>query len=261
MASGAAPSLLTIPSELRNVIYLYIFNPETELPAYEVASFDTIAAALKLQFDDRKPTSDQCLTHQLRVLQTCRQIHHEANVLALSLTGFHVAGEYADPDCFASRIAHIRTTKLEAIRHLTLTARISHLRALNESWAIYPFGNSVLNLDTLTIIPKKPDAVYSAYAEVADLSQSHTMAYIFAETFKRLRNVRLIYVKNRGCFNEVVWRLVYRSLVYRTWRWGGGKCGLRFECCSDDERNGEEWFKVWLKDTDEGHECGDSTLR
>ena len=75
---------------------------------------------------------------------------------------------------------------------------------MNESWNGLPFGNSSLDLETLTIVPKRPDASYSAYAHVADLSQGHTLAHIFAETFKGLRNVHVVVVKNRGCFNQDV---------------------------------------------------------
>ncbi len=69
----------------------------------------------------------------------------------------------------------------------------------------------------------------------------------------------MVRVMNRGCFNEVVWRLLYRATVYRVWRWGGGKCGIRFECNEDD--GGEEWFRVWLKDGEEGSEVGDEVVR
>lgn len=88
----------------------------------------------------------------------------------------------------------------------------------------------------------------SAYAEVADLSQSHNLAYILAETLKGLRNVRVVEVRNQGCFNDVVWRILYRSLVYRIWRWGGERCGVRFECSGDgaeDER--DAWFRSYFQ--------------
>lgn len=85
----------------------------------------------------------------------------------------------------------------------------------------------------------RPDASYEAYAEVADLSQCHTLAYILAETLKNLRNVRVVRVSNSNCFRDLVWRLVYRSLVYRIWKWGGTSCGLGFR-----EDKEESWFEV-----------------
>lgn len=262
MARVAGASFLTIPSELRNAIYLYVFQPE---PTHELSSYndprDPIAVALKPHYDNDISTPEPCAPHHLRVLATCKQIHHEAHLLALSLTGFHIVGETAHPNSFAARCASMPEGKVGAIRHLTLTARISHLRAMNETWGGLPFGNPCLELDTLTIVPKRPDASWSAYAEIADLSQSHTLAYIFAETFKRLRNVRVVCVKNRACFNEVVWRLVYRSLVYRIWRWGGGRCGIKFLASDEEEEQGKEWFKIFLKDTGEGRECGEEVVR
>ncbi|TKA30084.1 hypothetical protein B0A50_02803 [Salinomyces thailandicus] len=188
-------------------------------------------------------------SRQLAVLRTCKQIHAEAHLLALSLTPFHVSGDCSYPDLFDLRSRPLSPTKLAAIRHLTLTARISHLRALNEAWAGLPFGHPCLSLDTLTIVPRRPDCSMTAYAEVADLSQCHTLAYIFAETLKGLRNVKCVEVRNEGCFNAAVWRIVYRSLVYRLWKWGGDVCGARFEA-SGAGAGGEGkdgWFKVYLQ--------------
>lgn len=100
----------------------------------------------------------------------------------------------------------------------------------------------------------------SCYAEVADLSQAHTLAYIFAESFKALRNVRVVEVRNEGCFEEGGWRVLYRSLVLRMWRWGGGVCGLRFE----EGGEGEKWFRLYFKQSREercGEEVGEELYR
>lgn len=264
-------SLLTIPSELRNQIYLEIFDqdladhPYPSLPTTP----DELAIALRL-----RETSDYRLPYynanraagKLRFLRTCKQIHEEASLLALSLTPFHIDGECTYPDVFDLRSRPLSSAKVGALKHLTLTARISHLRALNEAWAGLPFGHPCLQLDTITIIPNRPEVHSAAFAEIADLSQSHTLAYIFCETLKGLRNVRCVQVRNHGCFSEVVWRLFYRSLVYRLWRWGGGKCGIRFE--SGETRPGgselkeNQWFKAWLTDKEgEGVECGEEVCR
>ena len=263
MSSETAPSLLTLPSELRNSIYLHIFSPEVANAAvpYDEPR-DALATALRLQKQSGQIEGGPCSSQHLRLLQTCKQIHNEANLLAISMTAFHVTGENSYPDCFALRCSSsLRDDKLAAIRHITLTAKTAHLRALNETWGGLPFGNPALDLETLTVIPKRPDTSHTAYAEVADLSQSHTLAYIFAETLKTLRNVRVVQIRNAGCFNDVVWRLVYRSLVYRIWRWGGGRCGLRFQCSGEEEENGEQWFRVWLKEGDEGSEVGEEVVR
>lgn len=134
---------------------------------------------------------------------------------------------------------------------------------MNESWDGLPFGNRNLRLSTLTIVPTRADPGGSAYREVADLSQSHTLAYVFGETLKTLRNVGVLKVHNSGCFNEVVWKLVYRSTVYRMWRWGGGRCGVRFECSGEEtEGTGEEWFCAWMDEGGEnGVEVGEEVIR
>lgn len=263
MSPEPRASILTIPCELRNAIYLNIFAPDSPTPQeHLIEPPDTIARALKL-YDYEVETlrnPGQLPNHHLALLQTCKQIHHEAYPLALSLTTFHVSGESCYPDCFSARVAHMREDKIKSIRHVTLTARIANLRALNETWHGLPFNNPRLSLDSLTIIPTKPDASRSCYAEVADLSQTHTLAYVLAETFKRLRNVGVVHVRNSGTFNAVVWRLVYRSLVWRVFQWGGDRCGLRF--WSSGEEEGREWFTVWLGEgQEEGNDVGDEVIR
>ncbi|KAK0312183.1 hypothetical protein LTR01_003097 [Friedmanniomyces endolithicus] len=249
--------LFTLPTELRNAIYLYIFSPTPgdTSPASSPPTPDPLALALR--FDKSpypsNPSSTPPSTSPLRLLLTNRQIHSEAALLAISLTPFHLAGPLADPENFALRSRLLSPAKLGAIRHLTLTARISHLRALNETWAGLPFGSPELQLETLTIVPRRPDCSSGAYAEVADLSQSHTLAYVFTETFKGLRGVGVVEVRNQGCFNDVVWRILYRGVVYRLFRWGGGECGVRFECSAEDGGGEQEaWFRVLFQGSREG---------
>lgn len=277
MSVSVAPTLLTLPAELRNTIYLYVFESELSssdnIPPYQETP-DALAKALRINISYLKPhTPNDFASNKLRSLRTCRQIHTEAHLLALSMTPFHLHGDCTYPDLFDLRSRSLSSAQIGAIRHITLTAKISNLRALNEAWAGSPFGHPSLKLDTLTIVPKRPDASHSAYAEVADLSQSHTLAYIFAETFKSLRNVREVTVLNNACFNEVVWRLVYRSLVYRMWRWGGERCGITFLSSEVAGRNGklaaatehkyepgQEWFKVFLNG-EAGFDVGDEVCR
>ncbi|KAK5121625.1 hypothetical protein LTR85_004797 [Meristemomyces frigidus] len=248
MSTAEPASLLTLPSELRNAIYLLVFDELTSSIPDAPAPANALSSALK--FDNRSTYIEAHYhnshsSRKLAVLGTCRQIHTEAHLLALSLTPFHISGDCSYPDLFDLQSRPLSPAKIGAIRHLTLTARISHLRALNEAWAGQPFGHPSLNLETLKIVPRRPDCSMSAYAEVADLSQSHNLAYILAETLKGLRNVKIVEVRNQGCFNDIVWRILYRSLVYRMWRWGGERCGVRFESSGDgaeDER--DAWFRV-----------------
>nr|POE94442.1 hypothetical protein CFP56_16682 [Quercus suber] len=256
-----AANLLTLPRELRNEIYHHLFAASLQLGAYEPdeppksdrKSSDTFVrnndSTLYRHFHPSEYSSDQHRhdSHRLALLATCKFIHTEAHLLALSLTPFHITGDNSQPELFNQLSRPLPPSKLHAIRHLTLTARVTHLRALNESWCGLPFGHVHLCLDTLTIVPRKPDASATCFGEIADLSQSHTLAYVLAETLKQLRNVRILEVRNHGCFNEVVWRIVYRGLVFRLWRWGGAKCGVRFECGPEGAGEADDgWFRVHI---------------
>jgi hypothetical protein len=200
----------------------------------------------------------------LFTLLTCHQIHREAQLLALSTSTFHLHSTSAEPEHFAVRTLPLSPAKLGALKHLTLTARITQLRALNETWNGQPFGNAYLHLDTLTLVPRRPDATKSAWAEVAELDQCHTLAHVLAETFKTLGKVGEVKVVNAGCFGEGVWRLVYRHLVFKVWRWGGMNCGVRFECSDVDDGEGG-WFKAFLGQVESegvrGSDAGDEAYR
>ena len=266
-------TFLTLPPEIRNQVYSYIFIPPVNEPiprAPEIAS--PLAIALQLDSPPCSPLRDQdddspLPTHQpipLSTLLTCHQIHREAQLLAISTTTFHLHSTSAEPEHFTLRTLPLSSAKLGAIKHLTLTARITQLRALNETWNGQPFGNSSLHLDTLTLVPRRPDATKSAWAEVAELDQCHTLAHVLAETFKTLGKVGEVKVVNLGCFGEGVWRLVYRHLVFKVWRWGGMNCGVRFECSGSGDGDGG-WFKAFLGQVGsegmKGSDAGDEAYR
>ncbi|KAI7723353.1 hypothetical protein KC322_g1054 [Hortaea werneckii] len=263
-------TFLTLPRELRNTIYLHIFSPSHDpiLPPIPQQQQHSNNAADDNDNDAEPNPAPPTSTHHnpLQVLLTCKQIHTEATLLALSQTRFDLPSRASDPPTFAHLTRPLRPIQLQSLRHLTLTARINALRALNETWCSVPFGHPDLQLEKLTIVPLRPDCfAKTAYAEVADLSQSHTLAYIFAETLKGLRKVRCFEVVRRGekggvagggggggeggtGFSVGVWRIVYRSLVYRMWKWGGDVCGARFEVGGEDgEGDGDGWFRVYLQ--------------
>ncbi|GAB1732872.1 hypothetical protein NU195Hw_g7725t1 [Hortaea werneckii] len=263
-------TFLTLPRELRNTIYLHIFSSshDPKLPSIPQQQQHLDNAAAADDDDEETDSTAPTSTHHnpLQVLLTCKQIHTEATLLALSQTPFSLPSGASDPTTFAHLTRPLRPIQLQSLRHLTLTARINALRSLNETWCSLPFGCPELSLDTLTIVPLRPDCfARTAYAEVADLSQSHTLAYIFAETLKGLRKVRCFeVVRRRGekgaaagggeggeggtGFSAGVWRIVYRSLVYRMWKWGGDVCGARFEVGGEDgEEDGDGWFRVYLQ--------------
>ncbi|OQN96473.1 hypothetical protein B0A48_17529 [Cryoendolithus antarcticus] len=237
--NGTAPTLLTLPAELRNAIYAYVFA-STEVNAEYILQDERspFAHALKLDdspfhsprssFSDDADPAEQPYAH-LRPLQVCRQMHTESALYALSHTIYHLPSSLCDPSDFFQRTRCLSPAKLSALTHLTLSAKIGSLRVLNESWQNLPFGHPSLRLQKLTLIPLRPDAAKSVWGEIADLSQAHTLAYILGETFRGLRNVAEVEVLNRDYFRSGVWELVYRTLCYRMFRWGGSKCGVRFE--------------------------------
>jgi hypothetical protein len=265
-------TLLTLPPEIRNQVYAYIFVPPVNEPiprAPEIAS--PLAVALQLDTPPCSPirdldsSSDATLPlhppSPLNTLLTCHQIHREAQLLALSTSTFHLHNTSAEPEHFTLRTQPLSPAKLSALKHLTLTARITQLRALNETWNGRPFGNSALHLETLTLVPRRPDATKSAWAEVAELDQCHTLAHVLAETFKTLSKVEEVKVLNVGCFGEGVWKLVYRHLVFKVWKWGGMNCGVRFEC-SDASDGDDEWFRAFLgSDGVRGNDASDEAYR
>ncbi|KAK4999751.1 hypothetical protein LTR66_001295 [Elasticomyces elasticus] len=247
------PTLLTLPAELRNQIYLHIFTAAPAHPRPASPPSLDVSQDLPTRWSHciQASPSPPAIDNNLQILLTSRQIHTEASLLALSLITFTVPANCTYPEPFTWLLHPLSASQIASLRHFVLGAKISSLRALNEAWRGLPFGHAGLRLDTLTVVPSRPERYYGAYAEVADLSQSHTLAYVLGETFKSLRNVRRVRVVNAGYFRDVLWRLVYRSLVYRIWRWGGSNCGLGF--CEGGDLEGEEgqcWFDVWLGDED-----------
>ena len=269
-------TLLTLPPEIRNAIYADVFiSPINDTDPIPIVPPINSPLAKGLLLDPRKhppqcsPTSDLSRSDSndnnnkdgndskttipiptcrrpshLDTLLTCRQIHREVQLLALSTSIFHLHSTSALPEQFALQAHPLTPAKLRALKHLTLTARITQLRALNETWNGRPFGNSSLALETLTIVPQRPDAGNTAWAEVAELNQSHTLSHVLAETFKTLQGVKEVRVLNMGCFGDGVWPLVYRHIVVKIWTWGGTNCGLRFEQGGEGEKG---WFRTFLE--------------
>lgn len=247
----APPTLMTLPAELRNAIYnlIYVvqspYSPQSRTessiatpvpPRFSLASFGDKSPL------DTLPASIISSNHHVgALLQTCKQIHTETTGFYFTRSTFHLTGPHATPEYFVRLVAPLRPAALSQIRHITLTGRINHLLAMNGSWDGYPFGNTRLKLDTLTVIPRRPHTHETHYAEVADLYQSHTLAHILAETLKGLKGVKSLIVRNdEECFNNIAWRLFYRSLVLRLWRWAGGMVGLMFR---QDETE-MLWFEI-----------------
>lgn len=275
MSTESTPlTFLTLPPEIRNQVYSYIFIPpslnERIPPVPHVAS--PLAKALHIDWPPCDSAKEQDANEHpsrqpspLSTLLTCHQIHHEAQLLALSTTTFHLHSTAAQPEQFTLQTRPLSPAKLGALKHITLTARITQLRALNETWNGRPFGNFALNLESLTLVPRRPDAGNTAWAEIAELDQCHTLAHVLAETLKTLNKVGEVRVVNVGCFGEGVWRLVYRHLVFKVWKWGGMNCGVRFEGVRSGEGESEsrgDWFRVFLgSDCGRGRDTGEEAYR
>ena len=279
------PTFLTLPPEIRNAIYADVFVlPVNDTIPTVPATHSPLAKGLQLDPRQHPPqcspsssqssssssnnnstdssnqdknnppttTADRRPSH-LTTLLTCRQIHHEVHLLALSTSIFHLHSTSAQPETFASQCQPLTPPQLLALKHLTLTARVTQLRALNETWAGKPFGHAGLDLDTLTLVPQRPDAGSSAWAEVAELNQAHTLSHVLAETLKTLRGAREVRVLNMGCFKDEVWPLCYRHLVVKIWTWGGTNCGLRFEQGGEGEG---AWFRTFIGHSGDGEGGG-----
>ncbi|GAB7359137.1 hypothetical protein MBLNU230_g5204t1 [Neophaeotheca triangularis] len=229
--SPPTATLLTLPSELRNQIYLHLFSTPSQTPTSTTTP------------QNPRPQ------HALALLQTSRQIHHETHLLAFTLHPFTLQTHQTHPSTLSPKLAVLRKPLLHSIRHLRLSATVHDLRALNETWETLPFGCRNLHLSSLTIRPQNPASALvetdmdtdtdTSAAGVADVSNAHTLAYILAESLKRLRQVGRVVVVNEGFCGVGGWGLVYRALVWRLWRWGGGGSGFRLA-------RGEGWFVVFL---------------
>ncbi|CAD0114604.1 unnamed protein product [Aureobasidium uvarum] len=230
-------SLLTLPAELRNQIYDLLF---LESCPYTTTTNDPFHSQQSLADFGKPTTLDEISSAPAQpLLLTCRQMHRETQLLHLQRTSFTVGGLYADPEAFARLCtANLSPTLAKQLRHITLVGRINRLRALNECWNGMPFGNPLLSLETLVLVPRRPAQYDRHYAEIADLDSAHTLSYTLSETLKNLHNVERVIVRNEDeCFNDVVWKVIYRSLISRLLRWGGKLCSCRF-------REGNGWFEI-----------------
>ncbi|KAL1305347.1 hypothetical protein AAFC00_002244 [Neodothiora populina] len=240
------PAFLALPPEIRNNIYDLLFvTPSPYSPLIPSHSTRGSRSNSLLTFGRESPLDQAAVFVTTKnlcgLLQTCKSLNAEANFLYLSRTRFSLPGHYASPEYFSRAVRPLSTCQVQHIRHITLTGRINNMRAMNESWNGTPFDNPNLHLETLTIIPRRPQNHESNYAEIADLSQSHTLAYILCETLKGLKSVDRIIVRNdEACFSDAVWKLVYKSLVWKMFRWAGRDVGLKFR----QDARGEVWFEI-----------------
>lgn len=243
--ASSISSFLLLPPELRNQIYDYIYTPPSPYES-STPKTNTVPTPSLLTFGtksplDRLPPSTST-NHKSALTRTCKQIHAETSLLYFSHTTFTLPGPYATPDYFARILTPLSDSQIKSIRHITLYGRINNLRALNESWENLPFCNQHLQLETLTIVPRRPQNHEPQYAEIADLSQSHVLAHVLAETLKGLKQVERVIVRNEDkSFNPGVWKVVHSQFVWKLWTWGGDGAGCLFR---RDESGEDAWFEV-----------------
>lgn len=230
-------SFLSIPAELRNQIYHHLFSceyvprkVETEISLPSLTDFGK-----PVLYRYKRPEPG----HPAALARVCRQLYQETQLLYLGTTYYHLLGTLAHPQRFAERLARVPLEHVRAIRHIVLNAKISELRLLNASWVPFPFGHSHILLDTLTLVPHRPETYSQAYSGMADLAQCHTLALALTETLKRLTRVGTIIVRNEGCFDHDVWKTTYRSFLWRLWKWCGPLSDMRFRGNQD-----EQWFAI-----------------
>jgi len=98
MADITPPSFLSLPADLRNRIYEFVFTPAG--PITEKVVFDAQGSK------------------NLTLLQTCKQVYSEAKALAFSTTIF-ITGQY-DYDQLLNRLDRLDAVQWEAIQYITL---------------------------------------------------------------------------------------------------------------------------------------------
>ncbi|KAF2476723.1 uncharacterized protein BDR25DRAFT_300596 [Lindgomyces ingoldianus] len=105
---------LSLPAELRNAIYVFVFPTHDHLKRLNDAE-----AEQRDVLDVSGPRAFRCAGRDLALLLVCRQVYSEAHVLAFSLTKFLVLHESAETTRQALIFAKFPTEKLSCIKSLT----------------------------------------------------------------------------------------------------------------------------------------------
>ncbi|EMC94011.1 hypothetical protein BAUCODRAFT_132905 [Baudoinia panamericana UAMH 10762] len=132
--------LLALPAEIRMSILELLF-PEDISTDY----FSAGRAASGIILNERYRAS-----LQLHVLQSCRQLYQDGGLLAFQRTAFVVNSLFV-ANSIIERLEYLQSTQLGSLRSITFVADARHFRKLID-WGQHPFGNSSLQLDTLTIV-------------------------------------------------------------------------------------------------------------
>ena len=175
-APSEAPTLLTLPAEIRISILEHLF---AHRPADGFRTHDDTG---ETQLDD-----NFSVNAWLQSLSTCRQMHCDATLIAFNKTAF-VANSLFVANIIPERLATLHAKQVAAIRSISFVADARHFRKLVD-WGEHPFGVPALDLDTLTIV----------------LHRSSFWHYLFdfttgiARLLRNLKGVRrFVFVRNRA---------------------------------------------------------------
>jgi hypothetical protein len=206
-------SLLGLPAEIRNEIYIYVFSSRSHVD-------DTIALALT----DTKPL------HNLYLLQTCHQIYHEAALLAYSKTTFitKLWRRKALEDGIGS--SGLRKEKLSTLRSITLATH------LTDNFLATGYGSTshnavtrrlVLFLEGLVTIPE-----LTGLREVTVLFNDHVLMSILTKQndvawkLKHIMGAQFTQVED-WCTRVDPWS--FGAVFMVTWEEGGKTRSVKVE--------------------------------
>ncbi|KAI6912100.1 hypothetical protein D0869_06313 [Hortaea werneckii] len=182
---------IDLPAEIRMAILEYVFagNRQTD-------GFKNHNAPGGLMFDE-----NYAIAESLQPLMTCRQMYHDACLLAFHNTAF-VTNSLFIANKIPERLAVLHPKQIAAIRSITFVADARHFRKLID-WGDCPFGMRQLQLDTLTLVLHKSSFWHYLFDFTSDVVQ----------LLRNLQGVRrLVFVRNdarvKGSFHTWYNRLV-----------------------------------------------------
>lgn len=184
-------TLLSLPAEIRTEILEHVFADQIHVDGF---SNRNVAGGITL--DEKYKASDV-----LRVLLICRQLYHDAALIALRRTAFAVNSLYISNN-IPDRLAVLHPKQLSALRNIAFVADAVHFRKLNE-WGEYPWGLQRLNLDSISIVLHRSSFWHYLFDYTSDITR----------LLRRLKGVRrLIFVRNealvKGSFKTWYNRLI-----------------------------------------------------
>ncbi|GAB1740772.1 hypothetical protein NU219Hw_g5856t1 [Hortaea werneckii] len=182
---------IDLPAEIRMAILEHVFAGNRQ-----VDGFKNHNAPGGLMFDE-----NYTIAESLQPLMTCRQMYHDACLLAFHNTAF-VTNSLFIANNIPERLAVLHPKQIAAIRSITFVADARHFRKLID-WGDCPFGMRQLQLDTLTLVLHKSSFWHYLFDFTSDVVQ----------LLRNLQGVRrLVFVRNdarvKGSFHTWYNRLV-----------------------------------------------------